>query len=380
MAWNLPDDQQGNKPKSDPWTDRDHHKTQEAQPPHLETLLKEAWQKYRRRLWPTPPSLPTQHWRKGLVAAVVLAWALLGLHYVEADHLAYVMRWGVYQGQLTEGWQWRAFGVYQVKLLPQPLQSVVSAEVMTQDLNLAEVGLTIEYRVNDPEAYLFNVQAPQAALQALAISDLQQTVGGIKLAVLLSEANPPTVTNHLSHGLQTLADQARLGITIENVSISKVAIPAALQELFNKMNALYATQNSVKQKSAEYQQQVLGPAELQAQSMMAEAKVYSEQAVSKAQADVAGFLALLPSYQQAPHVTEYRLYTETMKALLAQTPTIIVAAKGVTGPINVGDAFTKVESQTAALDTPTLPSTVLEAASYTNSTAPDAYANVKGGY
>lgn len=379
MAWNLPDDQNSKKSKSDPWTDRDHNKPQEAQPPHLETLLKDMWQKYRRRSWPSSSPLPTKHWRKGLGAVVVFVWALLGLHHVEADHLAYVMRWGVYQGQLTEGWQWRAFGVYQVKLLPQPLQSVVTAEVMTQDLNLAEVSLTIEYRVNDPEAYLFNVQAPQAALQALALSDLQQTVGGIKLAVLLSETNPPAVTHHLSHGLQTLADQARLGITIESVNITKVAIPAALQELFNKMNALYVTQNSVKQKSAEYQQQVLPPAELQAQNMLAEAKGYSEQAVSKAKADVAGFLALLPSYLQAPHITEYRLYTETMKALLAQTPTVIVAAKGVTGPINVGDGFTKVE-QTAALDTPLLPSTALEAPSYANATAPDAYANVKGGY
>lgn len=376
MAWNLPDDQHGNKPKSDPWTGRDHNKP-DTQPPHLESLLKDWWQKCRRRSWPALSRDPKTWW-KSIVSAVVVVWLLLGLYHVEADHLAYVMRLGVYQGQLTEGWQWRAFGLYQVKLLPQPLRSAVTAEVMTQDLNLAEVSLTVDYRVNDPQAYLFNVQAPQAALQALAISDLQQTVGGIKLAVLLSEANPPAVTNHLSHRLQALADQAHLGVTIETVSISKVAIPAALQELFNKMNALYATQNSVKQKNAEYQQQVLVPAEAQAQNMIAQAKAYSEQAVGKAQADVSGFLALLPSYQQAPHVTEYRLYTETMKTLISQTPTVIVAAKGVVGPINMGDVLSKAVPQTPAIEAP--PAMASPDTTAYGTAAPDAYANVKGGY
>lgn len=382
MAWNLPEDQRSDKPKlgSDPWTGG-QKKPENQQPPHLEDLIRSFWKKLRGQTPRVPHQLST--WVKGLLGATVLLWFILGMHFVPSNQLVYTMRFGIYQGQLAQGWQWRAFGLYQVKHLAQPMRTRVNTDVMTQDLNVATVGVDVVYRVDDAKTYLFTNQTPQATLQAFISSALQQTLGATKLAALLSEPNPPAVLNQVSHLVQTAANQAGLGITVETISIDKIAIPDELQELFNKMDALYLAQGDAKQKSLAFQQQVLPPAEMKAQQLLSEAKVYSQQAQLKASTEVADFLALLPSYEQAPQVTKYRLYTQNMVDLLSQATTVI-AAKGTTPLISLAPiAITKTpgpksaEISAAAADPLTAPP---------NSDATDTYAagdesyGTKGGY
>lgn len=370
MAWNLPKDQQPNRPTADnPWTGGQHNP--EQQPPHLEALLRQWWQKWRSGS-PTPVAKKAPI--KWFLALVVMVWALMGVHYVSTDHLAYVMRLGAYQGQLTPGWQWRAWGLYQVKILPQPMNLTLSTEVMTQDLNLTEVTVAMRYRINDPQAYLFTIQAPQDSLRALLKSALQQTMGGTRLEVLLSQANPPEVLNHLSHVVQTLTNQAGLGITVENISLQKVAIPTALQELFDKMDALYATQTAEKDKSLQYQRQVLPPAQVKAEALLTEAKAYSQQAQLKAQADVADFLALLPSYEKAPQLTKYRLYSQAMASLWHQAATVVVAPNGTAPSITLNNSLAPKTVESDPVVTPVEPPVE------TKDTASDTYGSVRGGY
>lgn len=376
MAWNLPEDQQKPKTKSDPWTGRptDGKKPSGQQPPNIEALLRDGWLKVQ-RYWRKPrPFNPraTSQWVTGLV---VVVWLGLGIQHVSENQLAYVMRLGVYQGQLAMGWQWRAWGLYQVHFIAEPLSINIAAEVMTQDLNLAKVSMGFRYRIDDPKAYLFHMQAPEATLQALATSALQQTVGHEQLAVLLSEKNPAVVVNQLKSLLQASFDQAGLGVNVETVTIDNVAIPDTLQELFNKMDALYTTQATEKQKNVEYQQRVLPPAVQKAQAWLTAANTYSQQALVKAQADVADFLSLLPSYEKAPKLIKYQLYTQNMTTLLSQAATVIVDAKGPAPMIVMNEAGAK---KTLDAVNPTVPLV-------TESDAPaadnnDSYGNIKGGY
>ena len=375
MAWNLPEDQKKPKSDGDPWTDRpkDNKQPGEQQPPHLEAILRDYWLKLKRS-WGKRPSLAPRRGPviKSLVGLLGVVWLIKGAHYVNADQLAYVMRFGTYQGQLAPGWQWRAWGLYQVHLLPQPIKISVVSEVMTQDLNLAKLTTTLTYRVIDPKAYLFSLAAPTDTLAALADSALQQTVGHVKLASLLSEKNPPAVERDFKALSQIAFDQAGLGVKVDTVSIDNVAIPDTLQELFNKMNALYVTQTTEKQKNAEYQQQVLPPALLKAQAGITEAKAYADRVKQAAEVDVADFLSILPRYEKAPQLVKHQLYTQSMTTILSESSTVVVDAKGSSPMIVINDQSVKKAPSATAVNAPVVEEPV--------SNEPDSYGNVKGGY
>ncbi len=377
MTWKLPEDQ--NKPKPDPWTGRQpDNKPKGQQPPDIDALLRQAWTKLKRRYsnWRSLNSQP-RAWLTWLAGVALAIWLGLGVHYVRGDQLSYVLRLGVYQGQLATGWQWRAWGIYQVYSLPQPQALTVKPEVISQDLNLAKVSMTLTYRVIDPKAYLFSNNAPLIVLQALSDSALQQVVGQMNSDALLSEKNPPTIVTELKPLLQSLVDQAGLGVQIVSIQIDDVAIPDSLQELFTKMNALYETQTVTRQKNLEYQQQVLPAAVLKAKSNMNAAKAYAQQTIAKAQSDVADYLLVLPQYEKNPQLIKYQLYTQNMTEILSASQTVVVDAKGTTPMIVLNDAMRKK---------PLAPvnSTAATAISVVDNsdadTINDSYGNIKGGY
>ncbi len=374
MTWKLPEDQNKPNVEPDPWTGRQpDKKPRGSQPPTIEALLKQLWLNLKRkgaswRSYQPPP----RAWLMGLPGAVFIIWLGLGIHYGRADQLSYAMRLGVYQGQLADGWQWRAWGLYQIHTLSQPQVLTVKSEVISQDLALAKASMTLTYRIVDPKAYLFSINEPLRVLHALSDSALQQVISQINSAVLLSDKNASTVVATLKPLLQSLVDHAGLGIRIETIHVDDVAIPDSLQELFTKMNAIYVTQTAEKQKNLEYQQQVMPAATRKAQQSLIAAKTYAQQALTKAQSDVAAYLMLLPHYQKNPKLTKYQLYTQFMTTILSESQTVVVDAKNTTPMIVLPDSgFKKVTAPTVNEES---------AANVAVADTDDSYGNIKGGY
>ena len=58
--------------------------------------------------------------------------------------------------------------------------------VIDQSKNLVNVEMTVQYRISDPRAYLFNVVDPDETIQQVASGALSDVVGKMKLDDVLT--------------------------------------------------------------------------------------------------------------------------------------------------------------------------------------------------
>jgi membrane protease subunit HflK len=111
---------------------------------------------------------PSRGASSGLVAgaAIVLAgvWGLTGFYQVNDAERGMVLRFGAFQNVTLPGLRWH---------LPWPIESVelintnvterfpYQGSMLTRDENIVLVDLVVQFRRTNPEAYLFNVRAPE---------------------------------------------------------------------------------------------------------------------------------------------------------------------------------------------------------------------------
>ncbi len=387
MAWNPPSNDQ--KPDAqDPWTGRPKQSPSNG-PPLLEDLIKKIF----KRLGGAKPSgfskkIPPKVWAISGFLFFILLWALAGFHRITPNQEALVFRLGLYQKNLETGWHWLPWGVDQLVIFDrdQPLSETFATDVISQDNNLAHITLKLSYHVNDAKNYYLNVEHAPALIKAAVSMALQQTVANNNLDVIFSDDKNTPFMQALQQNIAKALDNTSLGIQLNQIDVVDVAVPPAVKEIFNKIDALYNEQEKQKEKAADYEKQVLPPARVRADQLIADAKSYAVQAKLKAQSEVADFLAVLPAYEKAPAVTRYRLYSQTMQEILSKTTKVVVDENShganiyLTPAMNALDSASPPIPSASAIPNPSTSSAPETSDSTDVSTTDNVYANVKGGY
>ena len=198
--------------------------------------------------------------------------------------------------------------------------------MLTKDENLVSVSLVVQYRINDLEAYLFNVTDPLESLHQATSSALRQVVGTTTLDEIITEGREAWGTN-VQDSLIKILDNYKTGIVIVNVSPQPARAPENVQDAFDDAIKAQEDEKRFKEQAYAYKARVVPIAQGNAKRIMEEAQAYAQQVVLAAQGEVAGFLALLPQYEQAPKVTAQRMYIDTMQQVLSRSTKVLVDAK-----------------------------------------------------
>jgi membrane protease subunit HflK len=259
---------------------------------------------------------------------------------VEAESQGVVLRFGRHVDTEDAGLHWKLpFGIEDVYVLPVKRQlkqefgfgsegatndSQVSSRreqdqersMVTGDLNTAVVEWVVQYRIVEPEKFLFKVQNPE------------DTLRNVSEAVMRTMVGDRTVDEVITIGRQEIEEQARimlaeevedykLGIQIDLIQLLNVKPPPVVEPSFNEVNQ--AKQEKKRMINvAEGKKEEVRKAEGEAQQKIQEAKGYAEKRVNEAEGDVSRFNAVFDEYLKAPEVTKQRLYLETMKEVLPQ--------------------------------------------------------------
>jgi membrane protease subunit HflK len=72
---------------------------------------------------------------------------------------------------------------------------------------------------------------------------------------------------------------------------------------------------------------VIPEARGKAHKMISDAGGYKEEVINRASGDAEKFSAMLREYRTAKHVTEYRLYLETIEKVLAKAKKFVIDSK-----------------------------------------------------
>ncbi len=351
MAWNEPG---GNN--RDPWGGNGRNQG----PPDLDEIIRKLSDKFSRLFggkgdgagggaggragWP---------WRSGsagiwvIVAIVFIGWVLSGIYIVDQGKRGVVLRFGRYVDTTLPGPHWR---------MPFPFERVEVVDVeqrraeeigyrtaggrqstgrssvprealmLTQDENIVDVRVSVQYQIKDPRAYLFNVLDPGATLREVIESAVRETIGKSSMDFVLTEGRSDVVAN-VKDLAQSILDQYGTGLQLTNVNLQDAQPPEEVQDAFADAIKAREDEQRLKNEAEAYANEFIPKARGQAARRLQEAAAYKDQVIAKAEGEASRFEQLLTQYQKAPVVTRERLYLETMESILARTSKVLVDVK-----------------------------------------------------
>jgi membrane protease subunit HflK len=187
--------------------------------------------------------------------------------------------------------------------------------MLTGDLNSALVEWVVQYRVVDPERYLFRVRRVDDTLHDISEAVMRQVVGDRTVNEVLTVGRQE-IADLVEQEIQRLCEEYETGITIEQVVLQDVNPPDPVKDSFNEVNrAQQERETLINQAQAEYNQ-IIPRARGEALKTIEAAEGYALDRVNRAEGDATRFEELYAAYRVAPEVTRRRIYLETLNDIL----------------------------------------------------------------
>jgi membrane protease subunit HflK len=278
----------------------------------------------------------------GLIAGVVLlVWAGSGVFIVQEGHQAVVTSFGRYAYTADAGIQWRfpyPFQAHETVPVTQ-LRSVDigrnttvqqtglrDSSMLTQDENIVDIRFTVQYRLKDSRAYLFENRSPDDAVVQASESAVREIVGRSRVDQVLYEQRD-AIAADLVKSIQSQLDRLNAGIVIANVNVQSVQPPEQVQAAFDDALKANADRDRFKNEGQAYASDVIPRAQGTAARVREEAEGYRARVVATADGDAQRFRSVLTEYQKAPAVTRDRLYIETMQQVYGNVTKVMVDSR-----------------------------------------------------
>ena len=262
---------------------------------------------------------------KWAVGGVVALWLVFGFYTVKQAEEAVIFRFGKIYGTQTAGLHWAPPLVDRVQKVD--IQSVEKASLnvtmITEDTNIVDISLEVQYRISDAKKYLMQVSSPETSLIQASESSLRHVVGSSKLINILNEGRA-TIARDVQPRLQKYLDNYSTGITVTGVNVLEALPPKEVKAAFDDVNKAKEDKERLKNQAETYANGIVPEARGQAARLLAEAEGYKLEVVDRATGDASRFDQLITEYRKAPAVTRSRLYYETMESVLAKTSKVVV--------------------------------------------------------
>lgn len=326
MAWNEPG---GNSNNQDPWGDRKRG-GQKQGPPDLDEALRKLQDNLKSLFGgPKKPGAKNSGGGFGLVAVVlaVLAamWLYTAVYSLDEQEQAVILRLGKYHETVGPG-----LNIYFPPMDRKYEQNVTreraytrQGPMLTEDENIIEVPLTVQYKISSLEDYVLNVADPEASLQQATESALRHVVGSTAMDQVLTEGRE-VLAVQVKERLQRFVDTYRTGITVTQVNVQNAQAPREVQESFDDVIRAREDEQREKNQAETYANGVIPEARGQAQRLREEAYGYRDSIISRAEGEADRFTKLVAEYRKAPEVTRQRLYLETMQEVLSNTSKVLL--------------------------------------------------------
>jgi len=197
--------------------------------------------------------------------------------------------------------------------IDEPDESVV----LTKGGYMLDIGATVQYRITDAAAYLFNTDSQKDTIRLAFESVLRRNIQNKNLDVAL--VTKEEIANEIKPELQAKLNTYGLGIVIDSVKLTDVLLPAEVQEAYDNVNISKNERDALILDADKYENEQLPKANANATVLINDAKAYKERKVAEARGDVLAFEQILINYNTSKEITTTRLFIETMENILSKT-------------------------------------------------------------
>ncbi|MFC6277000.1 FtsH protease activity modulator HflK [Psittacicella hinzii] len=259
------------------------------------------------------------------LGVVLLGFLATGFYTVNESERGVVKRFGAYYATKMPGLNWRVPVIDKVTKVnvQQVGQLRIEGTMLTQDENVVNVTLTVQYRVDDPYNYLYMVDAPETTLREATEASLRFVVGHMKMDDVITTGRSIVRENTRQMLLKTL-ESYNVGIGIVDVNFQSARPPEEVKESFDDAIKAQEDEQRYIREAEAYQRSREPIARGQARQIIAQAQGYAASIIAKANADAAEYNNLLPQFLANPSVFKQRYYLEAMAELYGNTPKVIM--------------------------------------------------------
>ena len=122
-------------------------------------------------------------------AAIVIIWAASGFYTIKEAERGVVTRFGKFSHLVEPGLNWKPTFIDEVT--PVNVEAVrelaASGVMLTSDENVVRVEMNVQYRITDPQKYLFSVTSADDSLRQATDSALRGVIGKYTMDRILTE-------------------------------------------------------------------------------------------------------------------------------------------------------------------------------------------------
>ena len=199
--------------------------------------------------------------------------------------------------------------------------------MITGDYNIVNVDFFVEYKISNPERYLYSSNNPETILRNLIQSQVRNVVGSTSVDAVLTDGKE-NIQMQVKDLVTQILEEYDIGLTLVDVRIQDSEPPTQeVIEAFKAVETAKQQAETVVNDAKAYQNAQLPEAQAKADKLLQNAEYLRQKRINEAVQQVAMFQAMYAEYAQNPDITRSRMYYEAISQILP----------GVKLYINTGD-------------------------------------------
>lgn len=288
---------------------------------------------------------------------IILIWLATGFYRVQPGEQGVVLRFGEFAGITDPGLNYRLPSPIEDQEIVNvnlerlttigisgggqsrdstPVYNFAESRMLTGDENLVDLGFAIVWNVADAPNFLFKVRDPETTVRFIGESVMREVIGQRRITELIvstgaalgADAEAANVRRDIevqvAAVLQERLNFYETGISVVNVQLQGVDPPTEVIDAFRDVQNAESEAEAMINTARAYANQVIPRARAEAYSVTQDARAYSEQVRAQADGDAARFLQVLQAYSNQQVIVAERLYIETIAAVMANLPKVIL--------------------------------------------------------
>ena len=325
-------DNSSDKQNENGWGARDN-KNQEQSPPDIEEVFNNLLKKLgggnkKGGSNNTSPNMPSFNLGKILPIAVVIGgiiWGASGFYTIKEAERGVTLRFGEFHSIVQPGLNWKP--TFVDKVIPVNVEQVrelkTQGAMLTKDENMVKVEMTVQYRVQNPEKYLFSVSNADNSLGQATDSALRYVIGHMTMNDVLTTGRA-VVREDTWKALNDIIKPYDMGLEVIDVNFQSARPPEEVKDAFDDAIKAQEDEQRYIREAEAYAREKEPIARGDAQRIIEEATAYKDRVVLDAQGEVERLQRLLPEFKAAPDLLKERLYIQTMEKVMANTPKVML--------------------------------------------------------
>ncbi len=219
--------------------------------------------------------------------------------------------------------------VRSVEFVNRNLESISNydnvASMVTADRNVINVNWVVQYRIKNPENYLFNIQNVSNTIKDFSEYVVRRNAGNRDFDYILNQREELAFSSYTE--IQSLLDKYNSGVELVTLQLLDVTPPEKVRPAFNEVNEADQDKTRLVNEAQKEVNEKVPRARGDAQKSILESEGYAIKVVNEAQGDADRFLSVYNQYRNYRSVTRSKLYVETLSEVLPNLSEVIVLDK-----------------------------------------------------